>query len=334
MTLHDTPSFAQRDNDAASLLTPSKGYKPFRYPWAYELWHKQQQMHWLPDEVALTDDVRDWRTNLTPSEKHLLTQIFRFFTQADVDVGGCYIDHYTRVFKPVEVRMMLSAFSAMESVHMAAYSYLLDTVGMPETEYEAFLSYKEMRDKHDYMSRFGADDAEGFALTLAVFGAFTEGLQLFASFAMLMNFPRLNKMKGMGQIITWSVRDETLHTHAIILLFKTFVDENPTINKIELHRRITEACETIVGHEDAFIDLAFSLGEIKGMTAVEVKQYVRYIGDLRLTQLGLPARYGVTRNPLPWMDEVLGGMEHANFFEIRPTAYGKGTKNDWTDVRW
>jgi ribonucleoside-diphosphate reductase beta chain len=291
-------------------------------------------MHWLPEEVSLAEDVRDWRMNLLPQEKHLLTQIFRFFTQADVDVGGCYIDHYLRLFKPVEVRMMLSAFSAMETVHMAAYAYLLDTVGMPETEYQAFLSYKEMRDKHEYMAQFDAADAEGCALTLAVFGAFTEGLQLFASFAMLMNFPRFNKMKGMGQIITWSVRDEALHTHGIIKLFHAFLAENPAIDRDRLNERITEACETVVRHEDAFIDLAFSLGDVQGLSASDVKQYVRYIGDLRLKELGLPARYGVSRNPLPWMDEVLGGVEFPNFFEARGTSYAKGSKNDWSDVKW
>ena len=115
----------------------------------------------------------------------------------------------------------------METVHVAAYSHLLDTIGMPETEYSVFLTVKEMKDKYDYMQGFNVDSKADIAKTLAVFGAFTEGLQLFASFAMLMNFPRFNKMKGMGQIVTWSVRDETLHCNSIITLFRTFVQENP-----------------------------------------------------------------------------------------------------------
>ncbi len=178
----------------------------------------QQRIHWLPEEVPLADDVRDWKKNLAPSEKNLLTQIFRFFTQADIEVNNCYMKHYSQVFKPTEVQMMLSAFSNMETVHIAAYSHLLDTVGMPETEYTAFMKYKEMKDKYDYMQQFGVSTKEDIATTLAVFGAFTEGLQLFASFAILLNFPRMGKMKGMGQIITWSARDETLHTQSIIRL--------------------------------------------------------------------------------------------------------------------
>jgi len=184
-----------------SLLDAKPIYKPFHYPWAYDAWLTQQRIHWLPEEVPLADDVKDWRNKLTDSERHLLTQIFRFFTQADVEVNNCYMRHYSRVFKPTEVQMMLAAFSAMETVHVAAYSHLLDTIGMPETEYSAFLTVKEMKDKYDYMQGFNVDSKHDIAKTLAVFGAFTEGLQLFASFAMLMNFPRFNKMKGMGQIV-------------------------------------------------------------------------------------------------------------------------------------
>jgi ribonucleoside-diphosphate reductase beta chain len=250
-----------------SLLDAKPIYKPFHYPWAYDAWLTQQRIHWLPEEVPLADDVKDWRNKLTDSERHLLTQIFRFFTQADVEVNNCYMRHYSRVFKPTEVQMMLAAFSAMETVHVAAYSHLLDTIGMPETEYSVFLTVKEMKDKYDYMQGFNVDSKADIAKTLAVFGAFTEGLQLFASFAMLMNFPRFNKMKGMGQIVTWSVRDETLHCNSMVKLFRTFIQENPEIWTEELQREIYVACSTIVDHEDAFIDLAFELGGIEGMTA-------------------------------------------------------------------
>ena len=124
------------------LLVGNPVYKPFRYPWCYDAWLTQQRIHWLPEEVPLGDDVRDWQKNLNQSEKNLLTQIFRFFTQADVEVNNCYIRHYMNVFKPTEVIMMMAAFASMETVHIAAYSHLLDTVGMPEAEYSSFLKYK------------------------------------------------------------------------------------------------------------------------------------------------------------------------------------------------
>jgi len=316
-----------------SLLEERIVYKPFRYPWAYEAWLTQQRVHWLPEEVPLAEDVRDWADKLTDSERNLLSQIFRFFTQSDIEVNNCYMKHYSQIFKPTEVQMMLSAFSNIETVHIAAYSHLLDTIGMPESEYSAFLEYKEMKDKYDYMQSFEPTDKQSIALTLAVFGGFTEGLQLFASFAMLLNFPRFNKMKGMGQIVSWSVRDESLHCENVIKLFKTFISENPDIWTDELKDQILGACSTIVHHEDAFIDLAFGMGEVEGMTPQEVKDYIRYIADRRLTQLGLEPHYHIQENPLPWLDVMLNAVEHTNFFENRATEYSRAaTQGDWADA--
>ena len=315
------------------LLTENPVYKPFRYPWAYEAWITQQRVHWLPEEVPLADDVKDWHRNLNETERNLLTQIFRFFTQADVEVNNCYMKHYSQVFKPTEVLMMLSAFSNIETIHIAAYSHLLDTIGMPEIEYQAFLKYKEMKDKFDYMQTFRVDSHHEIAKTLAAFGAFTEGLQLFASFAILLNFPRFGKMKGMGQIVSWSVRDETLHCLSVIRLFRTFVAENPEIWTESLRREITEICATIVSHEDSFIDLAFEFGSVEGLSADEVKRYIRYIADRRLVQLGLDPIYDVEQNPLPWLDEMLNAVEHANFFENRSTEYSRAsTQGTWEEA--
>jgi ribonucleoside-diphosphate reductase beta chain len=317
----------------ADLLSENPVYKPFRYPWAYEAWLTQQRVHWLPEEVPLADDVKDWHRNLNDSERNLLTQIFRFFTQADVEVNNCYMKHYARVFKPTEVLMMLSAFSNIETVHIAAYSHLLDTIGMPELEYQSFLKYQQMKDKYDYMQSFTVESKFEIARTLAAFGAFTEGLQLFASFAILLNFPRFGKMKGMGQIISWSVRDETLHCNSVIRLFRTFVQEHPELWNEALKREIYITCATIVDHEDAFIELAFEQGPVEGLTAQEVKQYIRYIADRRLVQLGLNALYHVSKNPLPWLDEMLNAVEHTNFFENRATEYSRAsTIGTWEEA--
>jgi len=316
-----------------SLLEERPVYKPFRYPWAYEAWLQQQRIHWLPEEVPLAEDVKDWSKSITDSERNLLTQIFRFFTQSDIEVNNCYMKHYSQIFKPTEVNMMLAAFSNMETVHIAAYSHLLDTIGMPEVEYEAFLKYKEMKDKFDYMQQFHTNDMRSVAITLATFGAFTEGLQLFASFAMLMNFPRFNKMKGMGQIVSWSVRDESLHCESIIKLFRTFVSEMPELWDQSLIDELTSICKTIVHHEDAFIDLAFSMGEIEGMKAEDIKLYIRYIADRRLIQLGLEPVYHIERNPIPWLDIMLNAVEHTNFFENRATEYSKAsTQGSWDEA--
>lgn len=317
-----------------SLLDHPPIYKPFRYPWAYEAWLIQQKIHWLAEETPLADDVQEWQNTLTGPERNLLTQIFRFFTTADIEVNNCYQKHYSRVFKPTEVLMMLAAFSNTESIHVQAYSHLLDTIGMPESEYQAFMQYKEMRDKFDFMQGFTVDSPFEIARTLAAFGAFTEGLQLFASFAILLNFPRFGKMRGMGQIITYSVRDESLHCQSIIKLYHTFLSENPELmNSAELQQAIIDTCRTIVGHEDAFIDLAFEQGAVEGLTADEVKAYIRYIADRRLTELGLQPIYQIESNPLPWLDEMLNAIEFTNFFENRATEYSRAsTLGTWEEA--
>lgn len=309
--------------------------KPYEYPWAFSAWEAQQQAHWLPEKVQLADDVKDWHKTLTSSEKHLVTQIFRFFTQSDVEVNNCYHRVYLSEFKVPEVLMMLTSFSNMETIHVVSYSYLLDTLGMPEVEYEAFLKYKEMKDKFDYMRSYieGERSPEKLAETLAVFGAFTEGLQLFASFAILMNFPRFNKLKGMGQIVTYSARDETIHCLSLIRLFHTYLDEHPEIDRNKLNNRLIEACKEIVKHEDAFIDLAFEAGSVEGLDAQQVKDYIRYMADIRLIQLGIEPIYNIKVNPLPWMDEQLNSLEMTAFFENISTEYSKhATEGDWSDV--
>jgi len=313
----------------AGLLTPSHSYKPFRYPWAYDFWKRQQQIHWMPEEVPLGEDVKDWAANLSDSERALLTQIFRFFTQSDVEVNDNYMERYARVFRPTEIKMMLASFSNMETIHIAAYALLLETIGMPDSEFSAFTQYKEMKDKHDFMQKFGVETDADILRTVAMFGAFTEGLQLFASFAMLMNFPRFNKMKGMGQIVSWSVRDESLHCEGMIRIFHTFAAETGALTD-DVRKDILDCCREVVRMEDAFIDLAFSMGPVQGMTADNIKAYIRYIADWRLGQLRLPAIYGVKEHPIPWLSEILNGVEHANFFEQRATEYSKGaTGGDW-----
>jgi ribonucleoside-diphosphate reductase beta chain len=323
------------------LLTSTGTYDVTRYPWAYECWKRQQQTHWMGEEVPLGADIKDWQSgHLSDAEKSLLTQIFRFFTQSDVEVGDNYLKRYIPIFQPLEVQMMMAAFTNMETVHIDAYALLLKTLGMPQSEFEAFREYDAMRAKADYMHTFGVNTVSDVARTLAMFGAFTEGMALFASFAMLLNFPRHNKMNGMGQIISWSVRDESLHCEGIIRLYHAWNEETGAVTKA-VRDDIMEVAKIMVGLEERFIDLAFSLGSVQGMTPADIKSYVRYIADWRLTQLRLTPAFGnfeetesgyrqIKPHPLPWLVEILNGVEHANFFEQRATEYSKGaSRGSW-----
>ena len=312
-----------------SLLETRDYYKPFDHPWMFDYYSQQNQMHWFPEDVPLHNDVKDWQT-LDDNEKNLLTQIFRLFTQSDVDVSSGYVDRYMRIFKKPEARMMMGAFNNMESIHQHAYSLLLDTVGMPEIEYKAFADYEAMADKHEYVDavRVSKGDKGSIAKALAIYSAFTEGLQLFSSFIVLLNFPRFGKMKGMGQIITYSIRDESLHVEAMTKLFREFVQENLDIWTDDFKKEIYQACREMVSLEDRFLDLVFEMGDIDGLTKKEMKQYIRYIADRRLLQLGLKPNYNVKDNPIGWLDDVLG-VEHQNFFEGRATTYMKaGLRGD------
>ena len=306
-----------------SLLNTRDYYKPFDQPWMFDYYVQQNQMHWFPEDVPLHNDVKDWQ-ELNDSEKNLLTQIFRLFTQSDVDVGSGYIDKYMRIFKKPEARMMMASFANMESIHQHAYSLLLDTVGMPELEYKAFAEYTAMADKHEYINKIKvtAKDKESIAKALAVYSGFTEGLQLFSSFAILLNFPRFGKMKGMGQIITYSIRDESLHVEAMTKLFREFIKENIDLWTDDLKKEIYQACRDMVELEDQFLNLVFKQGDIEGVTQDDMNKYIRYIADRRLLQLGLKPNYKVSKNPLTWLDDVLG-VEHQNFFEGRATSYMK-----------
>lgn len=315
-------------------LTDDRPYfKPFQYPWCYDSWLKSEQSHWLMTEVPMAEDVKDWQKKLTKEEKNFLTNIFRFFTQADIDVAGGYVKNYLPFFPQPEVRMMLTSFAAREAVHIAAYSHLVETLGLPETIYNEFNEYEEMKAKHDYFAEFVDKDRKNIAQQIAAFSAFTEGLQLFSSFILLLNFPRHGKMKGMGQIITWSIVDETLHTESMIKLFRTFIEENRQIWKDDLKSEIYTIATKMVELENKFIDLAFSMGPMEDLTSEDVKQYIKYIADRRLIALGLKGIFKVKKNPLPWVEAIINAPSHTNFFENRSTDYGKSAlTGDWNDV--
>ena len=317
----------------SQLLEEREYYKPFVYPWAFEFYKKQQQMHWLPEEVPLQDDIKDYREKLSDGERTLIDNIFKFFTQADVDVCCGYAKHYLPTFKQPEVRMMLVSYAAMEAVHQEAYSLLLETLGKSDEMYQEFFDINAMMEKHEYLQDFSMKTPFDMAKTMAVYSAFTEGVQLFSSFAILLNYPRHNLMKGMGQIVTWSIRDESLHVEGLSKLFRTFMQENPELWTDKLKYEIYCAAEKTVELEDNFIDICFDKADVPELTAKEVKEYIRYIADRRLLGIGMKKIFHSAENPLPWIDMQVNAVEHTNFFENRATEYAKAsTQGNWQDI--
>lgn len=320
------------------LLNQRGYYKPFKYPWAFDYFKLQHAHHWVADSINLTSDLTDWiGGRITPDEKDLLTQIFRFFTQADSGVAEGYCRHFIPKFcgQP-EVSMMLCCFADMEGIHQDSYSKLIDTLNLPESEYKIFKQYKAMEDKNTFAQLIQTNTHLELATAMAIYAGFTEGLQLFASFIILQNITRTGRMSGMGQVVTYSQRDETIHVEGMIRLFKEFADEYLTPNqiKIELKDSVEEACLQCVVLEDAFIDLAFEGRIIDGLTPEEVKAYIRYIANLRLKQLGFPVLFPKhLENPIKWSISVTNLPEFANFFDTRVTEYSKAsTLGNWGDI--
>lgn len=323
------------------LKEPSKSYKPFHYEWAVAASKEHAAIHWLEEEIDLSPDLADWKNgSMNEVEKHHVTNILKLFTQQDLGVSNVYYDYLIPVFKNNEIRMMLGAFASMESIHQRAYALLNDTLGLPEDSYTEFREYKEMLDKIDFIEDNEIDTDSGVAKTI-VKQIFSEGVSLFGSFVMLLNYRRCKvtadgkelssgKMPGMCTVVEYSVRDEDQHCQGGIKLFREFMNENPHLITDTFKKEIYEMARTVVALEDKFIDLAYEMGPVEGLTKEELKEYIRYLTDRRLIQIGLKGNFKVKDNPLPWVDIMINGNNHSNFFETRVTDYRKaGMIGEW-----
>ena len=312
-----------------SVLEPSKAFKPFLYDWAMTYSEDHEKLHWGSWEAKLQDDVAQWKTKLTDVEKNHITQILRLFTQSDVAVASNYLEHYIPKFKNNEIRAMLSSFANREFTHQKSYALLNDTLGLPEEEFSAFLEYQEMADKVEFMTDIDTNSYAGLAQAVAR-SSINEGMSLFSAFIMLINYSRFGKMRGMCEIVEWSIRDETMHCEGMAKLFRTFCSEHPRIVNDEFKKSVYDMVREAVKLEDKVIDLAYRMGPIEGLEAKEVKQYIRYIADRRLIELGFKPNYKVKENPLPWLEPLIGTSSHTNFFEGVVTEYSSdGLTGEW-----
>jgi ribonucleoside-diphosphate reductase beta chain len=310
-----------------ALLHPRATYAPFEYDQAYKYWELQQQSHWLHTEIAMASDINDWKLNLTESEKAVIGHILKGFTQSEVFIGEYWSSMVTNWFKKPEIQLMSFAFSSMESIHAVAYAYLNDSLGL--SDFAAFLHEPTAKAKIDRLMMTKGKKKEEIARSLAIFSAFNEGVNLFSSFAVLLNFSRFNKMKGLGQIIAFSIKDESLHSEAGCWLFRTLVSEYPDIWDDKLKKEIYEAARVTIDLEDAFIDKAFELGSIEGLTSDDLKAFIRHRCNTKLQDLGLKTNWkNIDKEALArmtWFDVMSGGVSHADFFASRVTDYSKGS---------
>ena len=307
-------------------------YKPFEYQTAFEFYKDQHRAHWLADEVPLSSDLNDWKIKLSESEKNLIGNILKSFAQTETYVNDYWATKVATWFPKHEIKAMACAFADFESIHAEAYARLNEELGLDD--FEAFMEDEEAKAKIDRLVELPGDTLREKALSLAIFSAFTEGVNLFSSFAILMSFQLRNLMKGTGQIVEWSVRDESLHSKAGCWLFRTMLEEMPELNE-GMESQIYDACDISVKLEFDFIDKAFEMGEIEGLNKAQLKNFIKERANQKLIELGYNPLYNdIDPNLLKsmeWFGHLTSGKTHQDFFAGRVTDYSKSTA-DWSDL--
>jgi len=308
-------------------------YKPFEYQTAFDFYKDQHRAHWLADEVPLASDLNDWKLKLTEPEKNLIGNILKSFAQTEVHVNDYWSTKVSIWFPKPEIQAMARVFADFESIHAEAYARLNEELGLDN--FKAFLEDEASKAKIERLIETPGETIEDKAVSLAIFSAFTEGVNLFSSFAVLMSFQLRNLMKGTGQVVEWSVRDESLHSKAGCWLFRTLLEEQPELNTDELREKIIEACHLSVQLEFDFIDKAFEMGDIEGLNKEQLKNFIKARANEKMIELGYKAIYNdIDPNLLKqieWFGHLTSGKTQQDFFAGRVTAYAKSTA-DWDDL--
>jgi ribonucleoside-diphosphate reductase beta chain len=317
----------------SKLTEPRHFYKPFEYQQAFEFYKNQHRAHWLADEVPLASDLNDWRLNLNESEKNLIGNILKSFAQTEVHVNDYWSGKISQWFPKPEIVAMAGSFGAFEAIHAEAYARLNDELGLDD--FQAFMEDEASRNKIERLLETPSETLEEKALALAIFSAFTEGVNLFSSFAILMSFQLRNMLKGTGQIVEWSVRDESLHSTAGCWLFRTLMQESPELDTVEMRNNVIEACNLSVKLEFDFIDKAFEMGEIEGLNKDQLKNFIKARANDKMKELGYNPVYNdidpALLKQMEWFGHLTSGKTHQDFFANRVTDYSKST-GDWSDL--
>jgi len=312
-------------------------YKPFEYPEYYtEGWLKQAQAFWLHTEIPMSGDVKDWNESLTVKEKHLVGNILLGFAQTECAVSDYWTQKVVSWFPKHEIQQMAMMFGSQETVHAVAYSYLNETLKLED--YEAFLHEPATAERFDNLVAYDGKDKIGIAKSLAVFSAFAEGVSLYSAFAVLYSFQLRNLLKGIGQQMKWSVRDESLHSRMGCQLFRHMCDEDDKLLQ-DCREDIIDAAKIMIELEEKYIDKMFEMGDIDGIKSYDLKQFIRKRTNEKLQELGyldLGSYFSYDEKAadnLDWFYHLTGGHTHTDFFAIRSTDYSKANEGeDFEDV--
>ena len=320
-------------------------FKPFEYPVYYtDGWLLQAQAFWLHTEIPMQGDIKDWNENLSSEEKNLVGNILLGFAQTECAVSDYWTTMVTKWFPKHEIKQMAIMFGSQETIHATAYSYLNESLGLED--FEAFLHEPAIAEKFEYLAATSADwkhtdlelnsDArKEVARSLAIFSAFAEGVSLYSSFAVLYSFQMRNLLKGIGQQMKWSVRDESLHSKMGCKLFREMCNEYPELHN-EVKDDVHQAAEYMVEMEHKFIDMIFGRGDLENLNKTDLKHFISKRGNEKLKELGYEPTFEFNDKKaanLDWFYNLTGGVTHTDFFAIRPTDYAKANEGeDFSDM--
>lgn len=324
------------------IFTERIEYKPFEFPVYYtEGWLKQAQAFWLHTEISMQGDVKDWNETLQPHEKNLVGNILLGFAQTECAVSDYWTGMVTKWFPKHEIKQMAMMFGSQETIHATAYSYLNETLGLED--FKAFLHEPSTAEKFNFLVetsneythedlQHDANARKEVARSLAIFSAFAEGVSLYSSFAVLYSFQMRNMLKGIGQQMKWSVRDESLHSKMGCQLFRHMCEEYPEL-KLQVQSQVEEAAHLMVEMELRFIDKMFEMGDLENMKAEHLKEFIKKRANEKLNELGYESVFFFNEelaSNLDWFYHLTGGHTHTDFFAIRSTDYSKaGEDENW-----
>ena len=310
-----------------SVFIESESYRPFKYPFAVEA-EKEQfiDTYWHEGQIDLQDDLRQYHGKdglATPNFSHAenkkkLDTLLLFFTQLDMSVASGYVDLLPHT-KNNEIKSLFIQHAAKEVRHQRAYALAGETFGFTDADWNAFRQYQEMISKVDVMgvTTQPLDTPLGYALKLTRI-LLGEGIGLFVAFSSLLNYKRFGLLIGFNDVNSWSLLDEHCHVRNNIKVLHEVITELNQQDRLALISETKKMVDDYVEVEHSLVDL---LGGNEGITLEQHKDYISYLGKLRLFEIGYIGKLEVPENPMPWMDSMLGAERHGAFFEKRITDY-------------
>ena len=310
---------------------------PLKYQWAYELYRNMKANHWEPEDIPMAKDIEQWRGNdLSDVERWIIRMGIGYFSAAEGIVGD-NIQHVVReLVTAPELKLVLGRHAHEENIHADSLLYMISSLGINPHECEAmFEDVPTILRKNEFVSRVSRElrrdmdltqlsEKQALARNIFVFGQCMEGTQFYGLFGMILSLYRQNKFPGIGQMFRYTLRDESNHIELLRNLLVELIRENPDVWTAEFQQELVSLMKEAVQLEKEFINDCLPVNAV-GLSSEEFAEYIDYIADRRLENVGLPLLNEGVKNPFPWLAEMMDIKKEQNFFEGRVTEYQKAS---------